>query len=209
VEMLYGLRRVADVDIMFDNQKLVPREIYPKNMIIKGLMLTPELRSHGVFVRSTIEENINILFLNRKFTASFLAWVKKTLLRNFVLEIVKKHNVKLANIEQGIYELSGGNIQKVIIGRSIEVENNKVMIVDEPTNGIDIGAKYEIYRKIRKLAEDQDRAVLFISSELNELMTVCDQIYVFADGDIVGSFERNEFTKEKILNLALGRTTNG
>jgi ABC-type sugar transport system ATPase subunit len=208
VEMFYGLRRAADVDITFDNQKLVPREIYPKNMIIKGLMLTPELRAHGVFVRSTIEENVNILFLNRKFTVSFLAWVKKTLLRNFVLEVVKKHNVKLANIEQGIYELSGGNIQKVIIGRSIEVENNKIMVVDEPTNGIDIGAKYEIYRKIRKLAEDQDRAVLFISSELNELMTVCDQIYVFADGDIAGSFERNEFTKEKILNLALGRTTN-
>jgi ABC-type sugar transport system ATPase subunit len=205
VEMLYGLRRSEKADITFQEEKLSPKELFPEGMIKRGFILTPEIRVHGVFLKQTIEENINILFLNRKYTALILRWVKKNPLRNFVRQIVEKHNVKLANIEQGILELSGGNMQKVIIGRSIEIENNKIVVLDEPTNGIDIGAKFEIYRKIRKLAEDQNRAVLFISSEINELLTVCDKIYVFFDGDIVGMFKRDEFSKVDILNLALGR----
>ena len=208
VEMLFGLRRAIAADITLAGKKITPKEIYPEGMIKKGLILTPESRSQGIFLVQTIEENINILFLNRNYTATFFRWVKRGLLRNFVWEVVKKHNVKLANIDQGILELSGGNMQKVIIGRSIEINHNKIMILDEPTNGIDIGAKYEIYRKIRKLAEEQNRAMLFISSELHELLTICDTIYVFASGDIAGSFDRSEFSKEKILNLALGRKTN-
>ena len=205
VEMLFGLRRAAATDITLEGEKITPKDIYPEGMIRKGLILTPESRSQGIFYIQTIEENINILFLNKNYTATFLRWVKRGALRNFVWEVVKKHNVKLSNIDQSILQLSGGNMQKVIIGRSIEVDNNKIMILDEPTNGIDIGAKYEIYRKIRKLAEEQNRAMLFISSELHELMTICDTIYIFTDGDIVASFDRNEFSKEKILNLALGR----
>jgi ABC-type sugar transport system ATPase subunit len=208
VEMLYGLRRAEKTDITFEGKKLTSKEIFPEGMINKGLILTPEIRAHGVFLIQTIEENINILFLNEKYTASFVRWVKRNLLRKFVHTIVEKHNIKMANVDQGILELSGGNMQKVIIGRSIEIDNNKIMIFDEPTNGIDIGAKYEIYRKIRRLAEEQNRAVLFVSSEINELLAICDQIYVFADGDIVGSFERNEFSKMEILNLALGRYRN-
>jgi ABC-type sugar transport system ATPase subunit len=205
IEMLYGLRRSEKIDITFQGKKLTPKELYPEGNIKRGLILTPEIRAHGVFLQQTIEENINVLFLNEKYTAPLLRWVKKSPLRAFVCQIVEKHNIKLANVEQGILELSGGNMQKVIIGRSIEIENNKIVVLDEPTNGIDIGAKFEIYRKIRKLAEDQNRAVLFISSEINELLTVCDRIYVFFSGDIVGMFKRDEFSKMNILNLALGR----
>ncbi|MCL2166770.1 MAG: sugar ABC transporter ATP-binding protein, partial [Clostridiales bacterium] len=155
--------------------------------------------------RQTVEENINILFLNEQYTAKPFSWVKSKKLRSLVNTIVEKHNIKFSSLSQLILELSGGNMQKTIIGRSIEIENNDVMVLDEPTNGIDIGAKYEIYRKIRFLAEEQDRAVLFISSEVNELLAICDRIYVFHGGDIVGMLERDAFSKIDILNMALGK----
>ena len=205
VEVLYGLRRSETVDIELNGVKVTQKEITPAGMISRGMILTPESRANGVFYNQTIEENINILFLNHSFTLPPIGWVLKTKLRNFVNQIVEKHNIKLASIEQLIMELSGGNMQKAIIGRSIETEHNDVMILDEPTNGIEIGAKYEVYRKIRNLAEKQDRAVLFISSEINELLTVCDKIYVFYSGDIVGQYDREAFSKIDILNLALGR----
>ena len=98
-------------------------------------------------------------------------------------------------------------MQKVIIGRSIEVENLKLLILDEPTTGMDIGAKYEIYRKIVSLAHDNGVSIVFISSELDELMAVCDRLYIFNDGNAVRSFPRASFNKTELLETAVRRIT--
>ena len=90
---------------------------------------------------------------------------------------------------------------------SIAIENISLLILDEPTNGIDVGAKFEIYQKVRQLTDSEEETkrigVLFISSEIDELLNVCDKIYVFADGDIIQGFERNEFDKQNILSVAV------
>lgn len=100
-------------------------------------------------------------------------------------------------------------MQKIIIGRSVEVENLKLLTVDEPTAGLDLGAKSEIYLKIRNLADKMQKSVVFISSELEELMKVCDRMYIFYNGDVVKELKRKAFDKEAILGYALGGVGNG
>ena len=94
-------------------------------------------------------------------------------------------------------------MQKVIIGRSVEVDGLRVMILDEPTVGMDLGAKSEIYLKIRHLSDEQNIGVIFVSSELDELIAVCDRIYVMYRGNSIASFRRSEFNKEQILGYAV------
>ena len=117
--------------------------------------------------------------------------------------ILKKNNVKYDNEEQIISELSGGNIQKIIIGRSVEVENIKLLIADEPSTGMDVGAKHDVYVKLRELADNDNIGVIFISSELEELMLTCDRIYIFAEGNIIECVERRDFDKATIVEMAI------
>ena len=134
--------------------------------------------------------------------------------RVFADEVLKKNDVKYNSPAQAISGLSGGNIQKIIIGRSIAINKISLLILDEPTNGIDVGAKFEIYQKVRQLADNEDKdsriGVMFISSELDELLNVCDRIYVFAGGDVIQYFDRGHFDKEKILSAAIrGKKADG
>lgn len=99
--------------------------------------------------------------------------------------------------------MSGGNIQKLLIGRSLAVDSLKLIVLDEPTNGIDLGAKNEIYRRMRELVEKHDLGVVFISSELNELLVTCDRLYVFSEGNIVKEFNRESMRYEDILQAAI------
>ena len=201
VEVVFGLRGAEKTDILLDGKQLT--SISPGKMIQKGLILTPEKRGNGILKTQTIEENVRILFLTKEYLSRFFEFIRFKQLHSFIVSLLEKHMVRYSSTNQGIRELSGGNIQKVIIGRSIETANNHVLILDEPTAGIDIGAKNEIYKKIRYLVEEEDKAVVFISSELEEVITVCDRLYVFSKGNVVGEFLRKEFDKLKILELAL------
>lgn len=117
--------------------------------------------------------------------------------------VLDKNLVRYMSSNQQISDLSGGNMQKVIIGRSVEVDGLRVMILDEPTVGMDLGAKSEIYLKIRHLSDEQNIGVIFVSSELDELIAVCDRIYVMYRGNSIASFRRSEFNKEQILSYAV------
>ena len=110
-------------------------------------------------------------------------------------------NVKTPSLETSIDSLSGGNQQKVIFAKWM-LRNPDVLILDEPTRGIDVGAKYEIYKLITELAKE-NRAVLIISSELPELIGMCDRIYVMASGKITGEIDRENATQEAIMKLAI------
>ena len=111
--------------------------------------------------------------------------------------------MKYSSIYTPVARLSGGNQQKVAIGRSIALDNIKLLILDEPTTGIDVGAKQGIYERIRLLAEERDLGVVVISSELDELLSICDRIYVMAGGNIVDNFVRESFNKLSILETAV------
>lgn len=165
--------------------------------------MTPEKRAHGAFRGLSIEDNICNLFVEDFSTSLGFILFKK--MREFAEMVLKKNGVRFSNILQDIVELSGGNIQKVIIGRSIEIRNLKLLVLDEPTAGMDIGAKSEVYRKIRNLVDEEDKGVIFISSELDELISTCDRIYVFAGGHIVGNYGREEYDRHSILASAIGK----
>lgn len=119
---------------------------------------------------------------------------------------IENFNIKTHTIENKLNELSGGNQQKVILGRWMEV-NPQILILDEPTKGIDVGAKAEIYQMVHNLAK-QGIGVIFISSELTEVINVSENIIVMYEGQISGRFNRNEVctTEENVLSAAMDHT---
>ena len=113
-------------------------------------------------------------------------------------------NIKCYSVDQNITELSGGNQQKVILGKWVAADS-QIIIFDEPTKGIDIGSKSEIYALMRRLS-DEGKGVLVVSSELPELLAVCDTIAVFREGEIVETFSHKDATEEKIIKASTADT---
>jgi putative multiple sugar transport system ATP-binding protein len=113
----------------------------------------------------------------------------------------KKMRTKTPSIQQKVGNLSGGNQQKVLLSKWMFAEPD-VLILDEPTRGIDVGAKYEIYEIMNEMVS-QGKAVIMISSELNELLGMCDRIYVMNEGRMVAEFNHDEVTQEKIMAAIL------
>lgn len=201
-ELIYGLRPKKRGKIIFNGEEL---EIgSPEEAIEKGLLLVPEDRKeHGLFYNFNLKQNLTISFLKRNLSL-FLGLVKLKEEVKVAQNIANSSqlSLKYKDINQNIDELSGGNKQKVVIGRWISQKNMKLIIMDEPTQGIDVGTKYEIYALIRNLAK-QGIGIIFISSELPELLGVCDRLYVFKEGTIAGELSRGDFDEEKVLHYAL------
>jgi rhamnose transport system ATP-binding protein len=122
----------------------------------------------------------------------------------FAKESIEKLSIRLASENQPILELSGGNQQKAILARWLHTDP-QILILDEPTRGIDIGVKAEFYDMIGKLAES-GRAILLISSELPELLALCDRVLVMSEGQLTADIPRNEASQEKIMQAAVPRT---
>lgn len=200
MEVISGIRLYNKKEFMFDGEKITGGDSF--KMIQKGMILTPELRKNGIFPSLNLVENVCALFVKQ--FASKIGMIKNKESRKFTEAVLKKNGTKYRSKNQLISDLSGGNMQKIIIGRSVEVENLKLLIVDEPTAGLDLGAKSEIYLKIRNLADNLEKSVIFISSELEELIKVCNRLYVFYNGSVVKELKREEFDREIILGYALG-----
>ena len=111
-------------------------------------------------------------------------------------------NVKTPSLETPISSLSGGNAQKVLLSRWMLCEPD-VMILDEPTRGIDVGAKFEIYKLMTEIVKE-DKAIIMVSSEMAELIGMCDLIYVMCQGRVTGCLSREEFSQERIMMFATG-----
>lgn len=200
-QALFGLKKMSNADVEFNGEKIKKFTTY--EMIARGMAMTPELRKAGMFKDYSLIDNISIMFMDRFVNRFHLIDNHKK--DAFALDVLKNNRVKYASPEQKISSLSGGNIQKIIIGRSIASENTKLLILDEPTNGLDLGAKHDVYVKARSLAEDSGKGVIFISSEIDEILSVCNRVYVFAFGNIVQEFSRDEFSKQNILEAAFRR----
>ncbi len=201
IELIYGLRLMKSGTIKINDENAKPD---PQAMMDKNVYLVPDdRREKGLILRYDLKQNLTISFI-KNFTKMF-GLVNSGKEKRLAEKIVGNDTLKIkyVNLNQGIDLLSGGNQQKVVISRWISKEKINVLILDEPTNGIDVGTKYEIYKMIRELAEKKNIGVIFISSELPELTGICDRIYVFKEGTINGELERKEFNDEKILSLAL------
>lgn len=194
---IYGADKLESGEVILEGQAV--NIANPAHAINSGIALCPEDRKdEGIIGERSIKENISISILSRLQKMLFIDNKADTVLAE---ESVRKLNVRTPNIYKKIVELSGGNQQKVLLARSLAT-NPKVLILDEPTKGIDVGAKSEIYKMVQDLAS-QGIGVIIISSELPEVMGLSDRIIVMCEGRITGEINREEATEEGILTLAM------
>ena len=162
-------------------------------------MLSEDRRRFGIIPVRDVKENTTLSSLKQIFYHGFLHSKEEI---DSVNKICSAMNVKTPSIETAIEALSGGNQQKVVLAKWM-LSNPEVLILDEPTRGIDVGAKFEIYKLMTDLAKE-GRAQIMVSSELPELIGMCDRIYVMAEGKIQGELIRKDFTQENIMRYATG-----
>jgi len=148
----------------------------------------------------TVQENVTASDLRTVSKAGFL---DRSAIRERAREYVKRLDIRISSLSQKMLTLSGGNQQKVIIGRALATRP-LVLLLHEPTRGIDVGAKAEIYTILHDLAS-QGVASLIISSELSELLGQCDHILAMCEGTITGEFAQGEATEEAVLACAMGQ----
>jgi ABC-type sugar transport system ATPase subunit len=181
------------------NNKLVKIRV-PMDAIEAGLGYLPEDRKmQGLFLHKAITTNVSAANINRISKKGFIYDNDE---RNLAEEYVRQLNIRTPSIDQFARNLSGGNQQKVVIAKWLSVKP-KVLIVDEPTRGVDVGAKIEIYNLLRKMA-GEGVAVVMISSELPEILGMSDRIIVIREGYLAGELERADATEEKIMGMATG-----
>jgi inositol transport system ATP-binding protein len=175
----------------------------PTDAIDHGLaFVTEDRKSQGLFLSMSVLKNISIGSLTGLTNAGFLKEKKE---RSVVREFIDSLRIKAYSPDQVVETLSGGNQQKVVLAKWL-LTKPKILILDEPTRGIDVGAKTEIYRLMSQLA-NESMAIIMVSSEMPEVLGMSDRIVVFHDGIVAGELKRGEATQEKILELATGNLT--
>jgi ABC-type sugar transport system ATPase subunit len=173
----------------------------PKSSISRGIGFVTENRAKDGLVQSlSVRKNLTLPILDMIKRWCFIREGKE---KGFSADCVEEYCIITPGIEQEIQYLSGGNQQKVILAKWINI-NPSLLILDEPTRGIDVGAKAEIYQLIRRLAK-QGTAIIMISSELPEIIGMSDRILVMYDGRIMGELSPSEATEERILMMATGQ----
>ena len=168
----------------------------------RRIALLPEDRKvHGLVMCRSVEENVILSSLDEVSTAGILNKLK---IHRRVKSYIERLDIRTPSHKQLAMYLSGGNQQKVIIARWLCAECD-VLLFDEPTRGIDVGAKQEVHNLMRDLA-GHGAALLVVSSEIPELMKICDRIYVMHEGGIAAEFSAENLTSDMILNAAFGQT---
>jgi ribose transport system ATP-binding protein len=175
----------------------------PRAAIQAGLALVPEDRKlQGVLLEMSVRENLSLAALRRDArSGGFLDRAAELAIAD---EMVAKLAVKTPSQQQWVQLLSGGNQQKIVLGKWLALRP-RVLLLDEPTRGIDVGAKQEIYRLMEELA-DAGVAILFVSSEMEEVLRMSDRALVMHEGRITGELRREELSEEAVMQLATGRT---
>ncbi len=197
MEGLFGIRSHSKGTIKYQGKEMVINR--PKDAIDNGIaMLTEDRRATGIMGVLSIADNISIASLNQYLEFGVMINDKKV--EELVQDNIKKMNTKTPSSKTQIQSLSGGNQQKVLIGRWL-ANNPDVLILDEPTRGIDVGAKYEIYTIIADLAK-QGKSIIMISSEMAEIIGMSDRVMVMCDGRVTGFIDGKDATQENIMELA-------
>ena len=197
MEGLFGIRSHTTGTVRYKGEEMhISR---PKNAIDQGVaMLTEDRRGSGILGVLSVADNISIASLDKYLDFGISINSKKV--EDLVQDNVKKMNIKTPSSKTQIKSLSGGNQQKVLVGRWL-ANNPDVLILDEPTRGIDVGAKYEIYCIIESLARE-GKSIIMISSEMSELIGMSDRIMVMCDGRVTGFVDGKDATQENIMALA-------
>lgn len=197
-EIIFGAAEKESGTIYFKGKEINPRS--PQEAIKLGIGLVPEDRKrYGALLTESIEKNINMPIYPEISTASVIN--RKTEYAN-AQKYKEELLIKTPSLKVKVKNLSGGNQQKVIIGKWLAADSD-LLIFDEPTRGIDVGAKFEIYQLMNQLIAE-GKTILLISSEMEELMGMSDRIIVLAEGRMTGELNKSEFTQELIMRMASG-----
>lgn len=196
---IIGEMQADSGEIFFEGRPIRPRSI--RESIGHGIVYLPEdRRSQGLFLIRSIKDNISASILQN--ISSVIGKINSNLENSVVSQIFQKLAIKAPNIEISVSSLSGGNQQKVVLGRNLTLKP-KLLILDEPTHGIDVGTKNEFHKLIFELA-NQEIAIILITSDLPEALSLADTFVVMHEGQLMGILDRQEATEELILRLALG-----
>jgi ribose transport system ATP-binding protein len=193
---IFGADRPDSGEIYRDGRRVSVDN--PGDAVRRGIcLLTENRKEEGLILPMPVGPNLTLTDFSRISRAGLLrSGAEKSVTQDFV----GKLDMKIASLEQPARDLSGGNQQKLVIAKWL-YRDAAVLMLDEPTRGIDVGAKAEIHHLLRRLAA-QGKAILFVSSEIPELVAMCDRILVLWRGQFAGEVHRNEFDEEQILSLA-------
>jgi len=198
---LFGLEPKSSGTVKIRGKEVTIRNV-KASIEHKMVMLSEDRRRYGIIPVRSVKENATLSHLGKVFYG-FRHHSKVE--QKIVTDLFQRMKVKTPSLDTVIASLSGGNQQKVILAKWM-IRDPDILILDEPTRGIDVGAKYEIYKLMSELAKE-GKAVIMISSELPELIGMCDRIYVMAGGTITGELKREQFSQELIMKYATGTLT--
>jgi ribose transport system ATP-binding protein len=195
---LFGADRPDSVSI-YPGDSAKPLKIRtPSDAVRNGIaLLTENRKEQGLLLSQSVRTNIS---LTRLRDISRFGWIDTSREKSIADKYIDALSIHCSSAEQTVGQLSGGNQQKVVIAKWL-FSDPDILIFDEPTRGIDVGAKFEIYRMLGELAE-KGKALIVISSELKELMAICDRIMVMSAGRLAATFSRGEWSQEKIMAAA-------
>ena len=198
MEGIFGIRHLAGGEVYVHGQKVSIKK--PVDAMNAGIgMITEDRRGNGIFGCLSIKDNVGVTVYNKFLKAGFVLDHKK--IDKVVDDSIEKLSIKTPSMKEHISNLSGGNQQKVIVSRWL-ANDPDILIMDEPTRGIDVGAKHEIYEIMADLAR-QGKAIIMISSEMAELLGMSDRVYVMCNGKLTGELDQeNEMTHENVMTFA-------
>tara|TARA_Y100000588_G_scaffold24704_1_gene24662 strand:+ start:6155 stop:7672 length:1518 start_codon:yes stop_codon:yes gene_type:complete len=201
LETLFGVTPAVDGEIRINGG---PASVgAPREAITRGIALAPEDRKQqGLVLPMSVRENMSLPSLRRDQRMGFLDHTSEA---GITANMTRRMRVKTPNSEQVIQFLSGGNQQKVVLGKWLAMEP-AVLLLDEPTRGIDVGAKQDIYGLMEELSQ-RGVAILFVSSEMEEVLGMADRALVMHEGRLTGELKREELSEEAIMHLATGGVT--
>jgi ABC-type sugar transport system ATPase subunit len=196
-QAVFGIAPPDSGEIIVEGETV--RKHSPQAAMERGVFYVPEeRRSQGLILPFSIKNNITLSILDRISRFGFVPRSERQTADKFAKEL----SIRGANLSDPVGRLSGGNQQKVVVAKSLAREPS-VLLLDEPTRGIDVGAKSEIYRLMDSLAKE-GMAILLISSELEEVLSMSDRVLVMREGRIAGEFDRGEATQESVMTAATG-----
>jgi ABC-type sugar transport system ATPase subunit len=199
---LFGLDPVFSGNVLLDGNLIAAST--PQQAIRHGFaMLSESRKDEGIFPELTVGKNLILMNLSRLSTAG---WLRKERIHEAVQDLIRRLSITTFNPNRQILsQLSGGNQQKVVIGRLLGADP-RILLLDEPTRGVDVGTKAEIHRIMGNFVS-QGRGILMVSSDIPELVGMCDRIIVLHQGALSGHFSRDCFNEEAILQCAMGLET--
>lgn len=198
VRIIFGADRMKSGSMIYKEKLFAPR--HPRNAVDKGIVLVPEdRRTEGMIQTRSVDFNVNLPNLVHTRSVKWLPIVNRKKSAAISKEIIQRLHVKTASEYTNILNLSGGNQQKVVIGKWLK-SSPELIIMDEPTRGVDVGARAEIYNIIKEMAS-KGTSFLIVSSDFEELPGLCSRVIVMREGKVSGELTDSEISKDTILKL--------